>query len=206
MTIAGSIYGVILNDIRERESLTSKFVEKPYSAPPRAPVVYMKAHSTVTRGAIIAPAGAVVDAAPTLALLFARDAAMVTRKNALSYIGGVALALDVSLPQADYYRPAVVQKNGDGFLPIGPFAPTTFPSEIQMEVDGEAKFQWSLDRLYRSVDRLIADLSSFMTLQAGDILLVGLPGDAPRLSAGKKVRVMADGLPPLHSWVEEAQP
>jgi len=205
MTIAGSIYGVILNDVRERERLASQFGQKPYAAPPQAPVVYMKAASTLTRGAIIAPPGAVVDAAPTLALLFARDATMVTAQNAVSHIGAVALALDISLPQVDYYRPAVVQKNGDGFLPVGPFAPVTFPATIRLQIDGEPEFQWSLDRLCRPIDQLIADMSSFMTFRAGDILLIGLPGDAPRLTAGQTVRVMAEGLPPLNSWVEEAQ-
>lgn len=200
MTIAGTIYGVILNDEAEQSRLAPAFAEKPYGAPPRAPVVYIKPRACVrmTHAAVPLPADvAELEAAPTLALLFARDACGIDERAAMSCIGGACLALDVSIPQPDYYRPAIAQRCRDGFLPLGGFAAPVRSAEMVTRVDGVEVHRWSTDRLVRGIPALIRDLAAFMTLRAGDLLLVGLPGDAPRVRGGQSVRVAADGLPTL---------
>jgi 5-oxopent-3-ene-1,2,5-tricarboxylate decarboxylase/2-hydroxyhepta-2,4-diene-1,7-dioate isomerase len=53
----------------------------------------------------------------------------------------------------------------------------------------------------RPVERLIADISEFLTLQPGDILLIGEPPDAPLAQAGDKVRVEVTGLPAIENEV-----
>lgn len=193
---AGNIYGVALNDRMEREGLAGAFGEKPYLAPPQAPVVYMKPRVCLGGDAAAAPGEDLV-AAATLAVLFARPATRVAADDALAHLGAACLAIDLFRPQPSYYRPAVAQKNGEGFLPLGELAPPAWPREIRTLVDGREAHRWTLDRLVRPVAALIADLSAFMTLQAGDLLLVGLPGDAPRARAGQTIGVEAEGLPPL---------
>lgn len=195
-----TIYGVILNDRDERATLAAVFAEKPYLAPPRAPVVYIKPGPCVSRGAVGVPAGIDdVVAAPTLALLFGRDASHAAPEDAMTCVAAICLALDVSAPQADCYRPAVVQSCRDGFLPMGDLASVALPASIETSIDGKPAHRWSLDRLVRPAPTLIAELSRFMTLRAGDMLLIGLPGDAPRVGAGCTVRVEADGLPALEA-------
>lgn len=201
--ISGTIYGVILNDAAERTQLAPQFETKPYAAPPSAPVVYVRPRSCLSASIIPVAAGAEVRLAPTLALLFARDAAKIAASDALSCVGGAALAVDVSLPQADYYRPPLTQMMRDGFLVLGRFGSPEIPARIETEIDGSPAHAWTLDRLVRPVDDLIADLSDFMTLKAGDLLLVGLPGDAPLASAGHSVRVTAGGLSALTAVVEK---
>lgn len=203
MVIAGDIYGVVLNDRQELHELTESFFDKPYLVPPVAPVVYMKPRSAVTRGPVRVKAGEVLQAASTLALLFARDAARCSESDALDCVGAACLAIDFSLPQTSYYRPAVGQKNRDGFLALGDWIPFTLPSAIDTHIDGKVVHDWPLDRLLRSPAQLIADLSAFMTLRAGDVLLVGLPGDAPHIGAGQSISVSAPGLPAIHSAIEE---
>lgn len=208
MTIAGTIYGVILNDGPELSRLVPAFAEKPYQAPPRAPVVYIKPRACVRLADAGVPMPAEVDvleAAPTLALLFARDACGVDKASAMACVGAACLALDVSIPQTDYYRPAIAQRCRDGFLPLGGFAAPTRSAQIVTSVDGAEVHRWSTDRLVRAVPALIRDLAAFMTLRAGDLLLVGLPGDAPRVRAGQAVRVTADGLPTLSTVVSQGQ-
>lgn len=197
MTASGSIYGVVLNDRAEREGLQPQFAQKPYQAPPEAPVVYMKARQCVARGEARLPEGKSVRAGATLALLFARDACRVDAANALACVGGVALALDLSLPQENYYRPAIAQSNRDGFLQLGAFVAPVWPEEIVTRIDGVEAHRWRQDRLVRPAADLIAALSGFMTLRAGDVLLVGLPGDAPMIGAGQEALVEAAGLPAL---------
>ena len=176
MTISGHIYGVVLNDKPELEKLASAFEAKPYAAPPQAPVVYMKPSTTIARGPIAMAASEALVASSTLAILFARDASRCSRSDALGTVGAMALAIDISEPQPDYYRPAVSRLNRDGFLVLGEWgAPLADPASlrIETEIDGEMAHGWSLDRLHRDPAQLIADLSDFMTLRAGDMLLVG---------------------------------
>ena len=50
----------------------------------------------------------------------------------------------------------------------------------------------------RDVAALIADVSAFMTLQPGDVLLLGTAPGAPQIGAGHEVSISAAGFAPLH--------
>ncbi|GGC01471.1 2-hydroxyhepta-2,4-diene-1,7-dioate isomerase [Novosphingobium endophyticum] len=202
MTIAGNIYGVVLNDAPEREALAAQFDDKPYAKPPVAPVVYMKPLASIAHGPVAVPDGGLT-AATTLAVLIARDTRGVSADEANNCIGAVALALDLSVTSDSYYRPAVAQKNADDRLALGGFTDLRVPPSIRLLADGTCIHEWSLDRLVRPVATLIADLGAFMTLKAGDVLLVGLPGDAPTVTGGAILRVEADGIPPLEVAMRE---
>jgi len=206
MTVSGHIYGVVLNDRAELGRLAPQFGSKPYAASPRAPVVYMKPRSTIGRGIVRARPGEKLRAASTLALLFARDAVRCTAETALDCVGAACLALDFSEPQASYYRPAIAQANRDGFLTLGDWMPPVLPKVIETHIDNILGHSWSLDQLAREPAQLIAELSAFMTLRAGDALLVGLPGDAPHVRGGQLLSVSAPGLPALDIRLEEALP
>lgn len=198
MTIAGNIYGVVLNDQAELNARAAAFQEKPYGAPPRAPVVYMKPLASVATGPIAIPTTTGLCAASTLAILIARDTGGVDAENIGSCIGGLALALDFSVPTDSYYRPAIEQKNGLGRLALGTFVHKPVPKDICLRADGHIIHTWPLSRLARPVAQLIVDLGSFLTLKAGDVLLTGLAGDAPIITAAHQLHVEAEGLPALH--------
>jgi 5-oxopent-3-ene-1,2,5-tricarboxylate decarboxylase / 2-hydroxyhepta-2,4-diene-1,7-dioate isomerase len=204
MIVTGTIYGVVLNDSEERAALGDALKADPYKALPLAPVVYIKPRLCATSGgaAIPLPQGeGELVAASTVALLFGRDATGVTPEAALSYVDAACLALEVSLPSGSYYRPAVAERCRDGFLPLAAADGVRLPDEIVTLVDGVEVHRWSLARLVRSPAQLISDLSAFMTLRAGDLLMIGLPGDAPRVTAGQTIRIEADGLLPLATTV-----
>ena len=55
--------------------------------------------------------------------------------------------------------------------------------------------------LVRPIHRLIADISEFLTLEPGDIVLAGEPYDAPLAQAGDRVSVQVDGLPAIENHV-----
>ena len=190
--IGGTAYGVILNDRVEREQMGAAFASPPYNAPPVAPVLYIKPRNCFSfHGAPVALPDEldVVEIAPTVGLLFDERG-----------IAATCLALDVSIPHRDYYRPAIAQRCRDSFLPIGAFIapPVSFGEvEIITHIDGRVAHRWSLDRLARSAVTLIEDITAFMTLTPGDLLLVGLPADAPVARAGQQVEVSAIGFPPL---------
>ena len=201
--IAGNIYGVVLNDRPQLVQMASDFAMPPYKKPPEAPVLYIK-----TRNCLMTGSGDVtldtgldqIEIAATVGLLFGRAATKISREAALDCVSGACLALDISEPEASFYRPTVRQRCRDGFLPLGDFGafnPNLLGTSIDTSVNGALTHAWSLERLARDAATLIADISGFMTLAAGDLLLIGLPHDAPRAGPGDQVDVTCDGLSPL---------
>lgn len=203
MSFAGHIYGVVLNDKEERARLEPQFAEKPYAAPPKAPVVFMKPRGALSTHRVSVGAGKQLVASPTVALLFGRDATSVAPADVPGCIAAMALAVDFSLPQANYYRPSVSERSGDETLLLGSFVAPRLPDRIATFIDGREAHGWSLDRLVRPVDELVSELSAFLTLRAGDILMVGLPGDAPSVEAGQSIRVEATGLSAIEGSIRE---
>jgi 5-oxopent-3-ene-1,2,5-tricarboxylate decarboxylase/2-hydroxyhepta-2,4-diene-1,7-dioate isomerase len=189
--IGGTAYGVVLNDRAELDALAPAFIEPPYRSPPDAPVLYIKPRNTLVAsgaGVALPPDLPRVSVAATLAL-------------AISDLGrpsAARLALDVSEPHSTYFRPAVRERCRDNFLPLG--APGPLPAgseEIVTLINGAEAHRWSLDRLQRPIDALLAAIGGFMSLLPGDLLLIGLPGDAPLAGVGDRVEVRCEGYPPL---------
>lgn len=206
--ISGTAYGVVLNDRDEIAALGGTLQEAPYKAPPAWPVVYIKPRNCFSfAGAPIPlePGFSQLCLAPTLAVLFGRDASHVSADTAFAHIAAACLTLDVATSRESYYRPAIAQSCRDGFLPLGAFAPLPRrPEEIVTRIDEQIAHRWSLSRLVRPAATLIAELSSYMTFRAGDVLLVGLPGDAPHAKLGQTIQVSALGLPTLTTRIEAA--
>ena len=52
-------------------------------------------------------------------------------------------------------------------------------------------------RLVRPAAQLLADVSEFMTLRPGDVLLLGCGANRPLARAGQRIDISAPGLPAL---------
>ena len=192
--MSGTAYGVILNDRAELDSRTADFAAAPYKDVPRSPVLYIKPRNTwgADGCAVQLPASLPeVQVGSTLALMFG---------NVPGLPVAASLAIDVSEPHESLYRPAIRQQCRDGFLPLG--RPVAWHAdfahlEITTVVDGEVAHRWRFANLVRPPLALVDEMSSFMTLAAGDLLLVGLPAQPAIARAGQSVRVEAAGLPTL---------
>lgn len=203
---AGTVYGVLLNSENEWSAWAAQMSEPPYKAAPRAPVLYIKTANTWSaHGASIAvPARAPeVEIGASLALVIGEAATRVRPEDALRHVAGYVLVNDLSLPHASYYRPPVKYKNLDGFLGIGPHfaspADVGNPNRLCLEVRVDGRLQQTVDlaQMRRHGAQLIADVSEFMTLRHGDVLLLGLGADRPRARAGQRIEIAAAGVPAL---------
>lgn len=201
--VAGTVYGVALNVRRQVERLSGAFAKAPYTAPPRAPVLYIKTPNTFRpHGGIVPVPDAVeeLEVAASLALVIGRTACRVSEARALDHVLGYALAIDVCVPHDSFYRPAIRQRCRDGFLPLGPWIvdkdAVADPDGIAVElwVNDERRDVFSTADLVRLVARLIADVTDFMTLSTSDVLLAGLSPDAPRARVGDRVSARAEGI------------
>jgi len=65
---------------------------------------------------------------------------------------------------------------------------------LQVHIDGTCRQSASTAGHVRSAAVLLADVSEFMTLRPGDLLLLGVPHGAPLAGAGQRVRLFASGI------------
>jgi 5-oxopent-3-ene-1,2,5-tricarboxylate decarboxylase/2-hydroxyhepta-2,4-diene-1,7-dioate isomerase len=196
--VAGAVYGVILNDAASLQALGA-LDAPPYKGAPKAPALYIKPSNTlVNDGAVVClPDGArSVEVAATIGIVIGTSVARLTPANALRAVCGLVLCADLSLPHASYYRPAIREKCFDGALPVSGVHPLRDVSALELttEIDGELAARWNLSDLLRTPAQLLADVTEFMTLSEGDVLLVGVRFQAPQAKAGSKVRISAAGL------------
>ena len=178
-----------------------QLVQDPYKAPPQAPILYIKPPNTWScEGAKIrVPNGtAQLKMGGTLGIVIGRAACNVRESEALDYVCGWIVVNDVSIPHESYYRPAIKQRCRDGFCPMGSIAPREALDPalacIEIFVNGQLEAKAAAEDLIRPVPRLIADVTEFMTLRSGDILLIGEPGNAPLAGPGDRVRVEIHGV------------
>ena len=201
----GTVYGVALNVKGAVEALGDAVHAPPYKAPPQAPVLYIKPPNTylASGGMVALPQGVeALEVQPTLGLVIGRTATRVAEEGAWAHVAAMVLAAEVCLPHTSLYRPAIRQRCRDGFLPLGsPQPPTLAAVEVRLKLDGVLKASLSTADLVRPIPRLLAELTDFMTLFAGDVLLVGLPVGQDLVEAGTEVSVEADGFPTLRFGV-----
>lgn len=207
----GAVYGVLLNYRGGLEALGGAVNEPPYKGPPKAPVLYIKPRNTHRPDGAVVP---VPDDSPeleigaALGLVIGRTACRVAPADALSYLAGYTVLIDVSVPHSVFYRPSIRFKARDGFCPIGPAVTACRPGldpddlTIHVLVDGALRQQAGTSQLVRPVARLLADVTDFMTLSPGDILMVGVPVGAPRARAGQSVAVEIDGVGRLQARLQ----
>lgn len=208
--VSGTIYGTLLNYKGEYEQLKSAMNEDPYKAPPKAPVLYIKPVNThiANQSSIPLPEGfEEVTAGAALGLVIGKNAKKVSKENALDYIAGYTIVNDVSIPHESVYRPAYKEKARDGFCPVGPFIVNKNdiqdPNDlaIRVYVNGELKQENTTANLIRSVEQLLEDVTDFMTLYEGDVLLVGVPENKPLATEGDYVQIEIEGIGSLTNKV-----
>jgi 5-oxopent-3-ene-1,2,5-tricarboxylate decarboxylase / 2-hydroxyhepta-2,4-diene-1,7-dioate isomerase len=203
--LSGTVYGALLNHAPALAALGDRASAAPYKAAPRAPVLYVKPRNTLTTGGSAVPVPAGVDAlevGATLGVVIGRPACRLSPGTALDCVAGYLLVNDVCIPHAEFYRPQVRLRARDGFCPLGEVVPRSAIADpdavqIRVSVDGKPVASGSTAELIRGTARLLADVTDFMTLSPGDVLLLGTIAPAPRARAGQIVRIEADGFPDL---------
>jgi len=203
---AGTVYGTLLNTLDEWEALSPQMAQPPYQGAPKAPVLYIKTANTwsASGSAVTVPTQATeVEVGASIAMVIGKPAHRTTVRDALDHIAAYVLMNDLSLPHASFFRPPVKYKNLDGFLGIGPRRlppheagnPNHFLLEVR--IDGALRQTVDYARLVRPAAQLLADVSEFMTLHPGDVLLLGCGAKRPLARAGQRIDISAPGLPAL---------
>ena len=185
------------------------------SKTPDKPVIFIKPPS-----AIIASGGTVVIPAYTsnchheieLAVLIGKDAKEVGAEEALDYVSGYGVALDLTLRDVQNTQkgkglPWEISKVFDTSCPLSAFVPAdqvTDPQNLKLKltVNGQVRQDGNSCDMMRTVAELIAAVSSYFTLEAGDILLTGTPAGVDRIVSGDKLEATIEQVGTLHVSVE----
>jgi 5-oxopent-3-ene-1,2,5-tricarboxylate decarboxylase/2-hydroxyhepta-2,4-diene-1,7-dioate isomerase len=156
------------------------------------------------------PAGE-LEVGAALGIVIGRTACRVTDGEALDFVAGYVIVADCSLPHDSWFRPAIRFKARDGSCAIGPKVvarediadPDTLG--VRVLVDGRPVHAAGTGGTFRSVSRLVSDVSEFMTLAPGDLLLAGVGPGSPRVGAGASLAIEIDGLGRLETGVVAAE-
>ena len=201
--LSGVVYGTLLNHQPALQALGERVLQAPYKAAPRAPVLYVKPRNTLALDGseVTVPSDAPeLEVGAALGIVIGRTACRLAPQNALDHVAGYTIVNDVSVPHDGFYRPSVRLKARDGFCPIGPAvvprAAVAHPDALNVRVwiDGVLRHETGTGDRIRNVARLLADVTDFMTLQAGDVLMLGVSAGAPRVKAGQEVAIGIEGL------------
>ena len=203
--VSGAVYGTLLNDRHALEALGDAVNAAPYKAPPRAPILYLKPRNTHAghRARVVVPGSEGVQVGASLGIVIGRTAARVAAHEAFDYIAGYTLVADLSVPHASVYRPSVRFRARDNFCVIGPAVVArhhvTDPDNlaISVQIAGERAFTASTAACVRNVAQLLADVTDFMTLAAGDVITLGVPHGAPVARAGARATLAIGDWAPL---------
>jgi 5-oxopent-3-ene-1,2,5-tricarboxylate decarboxylase/2-hydroxyhepta-2,4-diene-1,7-dioate isomerase len=212
--LSGNVYGVLLNHVAAYAALQSAMVAPPYKDAPRAPVLYIKPPTCLASNGDdirLPDESSEVHAGATVGLIIGHTACRVSEQSAMQHVAGLTLVNDFSLPHNEFFRPAVRLNARDGYCPLGtatPLSPGLDPDRLTIcvKVDADPTHTYSTADLRRSARRLLVDVTEFMTLSPGDLLLLGAMWPLQKLHAGQTVTLRADGLGELTNRVARGRP
>lgn len=210
----GDVIGVALNNKNLVNSLSAEFNKKPHVEPPKTPVLYIKTDNTHIgyASAIKTPAdNSKVFAGPSIGIVIGKKATRVTEDDAMSVIQGFTIVNEVSLAETSFYRPAVKAKCRDTFCPIGPWvldrSQISNPNSLSIKtyINDQLAHETNTNQLVYSIEKIVSYISSFMTLQPGDIIIAGTPERTPDLEIkpGDSVMIDIENIGQLANPVEQ---
>jgi len=160
-----------------------------------------------------------VDYEGELAVVIGRTGRDIPETDAWDFVAGGTVANDISARDVQFGENPLLSmantalaKGFDGFKPLGPALLTADELrlhdalDLTTEVNGDVRQRSSTAELIFSIPQLIAYVSSFLTLEAGDVILTGTPGgtgiaDGRFLTAGDVVSVTLAGIGTLSTSI-----
>ncbi|MGV3464847.1 MAG: fumarylacetoacetate hydrolase family protein [Heyndrickxia sp.] len=207
--VSGTIYGTLLNYRGALSQMGDVVYEAPYKKPPEAPILYIKPINTIIGYGMPIPLPLdeiELEIGAALGIVIGRSATKVSESQALDYVEGYTIVNDVSIPHKSVYRPPVKYNARDGFCPVGPWIvdkeginPDSL--NIKVFINNELMQENTTANLIRSVPKLISEVTAFMTLSKGDVLLVGIPENPPIAKEGDQVGIEIEGIGRLENRV-----
>lgn len=169
-------------------------------APPTEPLAFVKSSSTYTGHKQVTwrPDNVkYMHYECELVAVIGKTARNVKREHALDYVAGYTVCNDYAIRDylENYYRPNLRVKNRDATTPVGPWIVDAADVgdvgnlTLRTWINGELKQEGTTADMIFDIPFLIEYLSSFMTLQPGDMIATGTPEGLADVVPGDEVIV-----------------
>jgi 2-keto-4-pentenoate hydratase/2-oxohepta-3-ene-1,7-dioic acid hydratase in catechol pathway len=172
------------------------------NAVPDRPLLFLKPPNTLAShgSTVTLPAGKDrIDHEAELGAVIGSQARNVSTDEAMDHVAGFTCVNDLS-NRDDQRREQnwVRGKAFDGAAPVGPVlaAPEDVPDDarVRARVNGETRQDGSRAQLIFSVPELVAEITSYLTLEPGDVISTGTPAGVGPLADGDRVEIEIDGV------------
>lgn len=180
--------------------------------PPKEPLIFIKANNTYTghnQTTWRPDHVSYMHYECELVAVIGKTAKNVKRENALDYVAGYTLCNDYAIRDylENYYRPNLRVKNREATTPVGPYiidrALVPEPNNLVLKtwVNGELRQEGTTSDMIFNVPFLIEYISSFMTLEPGDMIATGTPEGLSDVVPGDEVVVEIEGIGRLRNTI-----
>ncbi len=162
--------------------------------------LFLKATSALvgaSRGVVMTQPDRRTDHEIELAVVIGRECKNVAAADALRYVAGYAIGLDITVRGPEERS---MRKSCDSYAVLGPWLVTADeiadPGKLSLElrVDGEPRQQANTADLILGIPRLIEFASRFYTLHPGDVLYSGTPEGVGPIHAGNEIQARIEGI------------
>ena len=176
---------------------------------PDRPLLFLKAPNAVAAHGetVTLPSGKErIDHEAEFAVVMGERAKDVAADEATEYVEGYTCLNDLS-NRDDQDREVnwVRGKAFDQAAPLGPVVatPEEVPDDayVRLRVDGETRQDSARDQFIFSVEELIEEITTYMTLEPGDVISTGTPAGVGPLEDGDEVEVEVEGIGTLRNDV-----
>lgn len=177
---------------------------------PKMPLIFLKPPSSIIgpRDTILLPQQSQqVEHEAELVVVIGKRAKNITPDTAKKHILGYTVGNDVTARDLQRSDEQWTRAKGfDTFCSFGPWIDTDFdPADalITCKVSGQPRQMGSTRDMVFSVNKIVAYISSIMTLEPGDLVFTGTPSGVGPLVDGDTVVVSIDGLGVLENNVKK---
>ena len=178
---------------------------------PDEPIIFFKPTSALIKDGdnIVYPVGVKrLDYEAELAVVIKREAKNIDQARVADYILGYSslndvTARDIQKKDIQWSR----AKSFDSFAPFGPWIETDLDLDnlrVKSYLNSELKQDSAISNFIFSLPKLLAFISSIMTLKPGDIVSTGTPSGVGSMEVGDRVSIKIDGLGLLSNTVISA--
>ena len=144
-----------------------------------------------------------------LAVVIGQTAKNVSAENALDFVFGYTVGLDISDRDLQKSEKQFGRcKSFDTYTPVGPFIYTDVDIgdlAIELRQNGQLRQNARTSQMIYSVAEIVSFASQSLTLVPGDLILTGTPSGVGSIRAGDELEAKIDNWPPLRNSVVNAQ-
>lgn len=177
---------------------------------PDRPLIFLKTPNTVAghKDTITLPEGKKnVEHEVELGVVMGEQCKNVAEEDAMGVVSGYTIADDISNREDQRVEQNWVRgKSFDGACPLGPVVADpehlSDGAAVQLRVNGEVRQDSSISEFIFSVPELISEITQYMTLEEGDVVITGTPAGVGPLEDGDNVEIEIEGVGILEHSVE----